>query len=181
MDMVATFIILLSILLLLIGVVILIIKAAKRQKKASGLVCLLLAVVLFAAGMVMMPTSTSNLSPTADYSDTETFAAEFCMAYMNNLKNPYSFTVKYIWANSVGEGKYEVYVKYTAENDLGGTVTDAIGTMGSLDRDALKELSQGGAYVSLHTWGSEPAGKITGKGQELDAEKIQAYIDKNYE
>lgn len=87
---------------------------------------------------------------------------------------------KYIWANDAGDGKHEVYVKFTAENAVGGTITEEIATLGSLDYDDLNELAQGGDYVNVHTWGSEPTGKILGKGQELDADSIQAYIDKNY-
>ena len=175
MENISVALMLLSVLLFLVGIVILIVKAIRRKRKMPAVLTVLLSVALFVLSVAVMPTGSStpsgNGSGTEEdsYSDTEVFAAEFCMAYMNCLKNPYSFTVK-----------YEVYVKFTAENAVGGTITEEIATLGSLDYDDLNELAQGGDYVNVHTWGSEPTGKILGKGQELDADSIQAYIDKNY-
>ena len=184
MENISVALMLLSVLLFLVGIVILIVKAIRRKRKMPAVLTVLLSVALFVLSVAVMPTGSSTPSGKGSeedsYSDTEVFAAEFCMAYMNCLKNPYSFTVKYIWANDAGDGKYEVYVKFTAENAVGGTITEEIATLGSLDYDDLNELAQGGDYVNVHTWGSEPTGKILGKGQELDADSIQAYIDKNY-
>ena len=50
----------------------------------------------------------------------------------------------------------------------------------SFTRDDLKKLAQGGEYLDILLWGSEPTGKITGKGKDLDASKIQEYINANY-
>ena len=175
-----------GIILFFIGVLLLIIKVIKRKKKKVAVLTIIISVVLFFAGVMLTPleetTSTNdNVSNEITYSDTEVFAAEFCMAYMNSLKNPYSFSVKSIWAMDVGDGKYQVYVKYTAQNSFGGDVADQIGTMGDMTKAQLKELASGGEYVSIHTWGSEPSGKIIGKGENLDADKIQMYINEHYE
>jgi len=186
MENVSTALMLLSVLLFLAGIVVLIIMAIKHKRKMPAILTVLLSVALFVFSIAIMPTGTptpsGNGSGTEEgnYSDTEVFASEFCMAYMNCLKKPYSFTVKYIWANDTGDGKYEVYVKFTAENTVGGNIVKEIATLGALDHDDLNELAQGGDYVNIHTWGSEPTGKTLGKGQELDADSIQAYIDKNY-
>ena len=184
MDLVAVCLMLGGMALLPIGIIWLIIALIRRKKKNGPLFTAVISVILFVVGIIIMPAGTSAPVAPADdaarYSDTEIFASEFCMAYMNSLKNPYSFNVKYIWANDVGDGKYEVYVKFTAENSLGGEVADEIATMSSLDSKSLKELAQGGDYVLIHTWNSEPTGKILGKGQDLDASKIQEYINANY-
>lgn len=184
MELVATLLMLGGIVLFLIGVVWLIVSAIKHKKKKPALIALILSIILFVVGIVLMPVDTpttpNSTNNAVSYSDTEIFASEFCMAYMNSLKNPYSFKVKSIWANDVGEGKYEVYVKFTAENGLGGEVADEVATMSSLDSNDLKELAQGGEYVAIHTWNSEPTGKIIGDGEDLDASKIQEYINANY-
>ena len=184
MDWIATFLMLGGMALLPIGIIWLIIALIRHKKKKGPLLTAAIAIVLFAVGIVIMPAgsaeTTAPVEDAAGYSDTEIFASEFCMAYMNSLKNPYSFNVKYIWANDVGDGKYEVYVKFTAENSLGGEVADEIATMSSLDSKGLKELARGGEYVLIHTWNSEPTGKILGEGKDLDASKIQEYINANY-
>lgn len=126
-------------------------------------------------------TSSNDVVSEETYSATEVFAAEFCMAYMNHLKNPYSFTVKSIWAMDNGDGRYAVYVKFTAQNSLGADVADEIGTMTYLTKEQLKELASDGIYVDIYTWGSEPTGKILGDGETLSASKIQTYIDEHYE
>lgn len=184
MDVAAALLMLGGMVLFLVGVVWLIVSALKRKEKKSALISLLLSVIVFVVGIVLMPVDTpaapNSANNAARYSDTEIFAAEFCMAYMNSLKNPYSFKVKSIWANDAGDGKYEVYVKFTAENSLGGEVADEVATMSSLDHSDLKELAQGGEYVAIHTWNSEPTGKIIGDGEDLDASKIQEYINANY-
>lgn len=184
MDLVAVFLMLGGMAIFLIGIVWLIVSGMKHKKKKAALLTVVLSVVLFVVGIVMMPVDAPAYPGAVDhavsYSDTEIFAAEFCMAYMNSLKNPYSFKTKSVWANAVGDGQYELHVKFTAENGLGGEVADEIASMGYLDSADLKELAQGGEYVSIHTWNSEPAGKLIGGGEELDALRIQEYIDKNY-
>lgn len=176
-----------SMILFLIGMILLIIKAVKHKKKKSAVIIIVLSIILFFASVMVMPleetqsAESNNISNETTYSDTEIFAAEFCMAYMNSLKNPYSFDIKSIWAMDVGDGKYQVYVKFTAQNSLGGEVADQIGSMGDMTKAQLKELASGGEYVGIHTWGNEPSGKITGKGENLDADKIQTYINEHYE
>ena len=187
MEMLSLLLMFASIILFIVGVVLLIIKAIKHKKKASALIMIVAALILFVVGVMIMPTgetpSTNGTGVVSEetYSDTEVFAAEFCMAYMNSLKNPYSFSVKSIWAMDNGDGSYQVYVKFTAQNSLGADVADEVGTMGSLTKEHLKELASGGEYVGIHTWGSEPSGKITGDGETLDAAKIQTYINEHYE
>lgn len=184
MDLAATFLILGGMALFLVGIVWLILSIIKHKKKKSALIAVVLSIALFIVGIVIMPVGTPDSTDPAgnavSYSDTEIFASEFCMAYMNSLKNPSSFKVTSIWANDVGDGTYEVYVKFTSENGLGGEVADEIATMSSLDSNDLNELAQGGMYVAIHTWNSEPTGKIIGEGEDLDASKIQEYINTNY-
>lgn len=116
------------------------------------------------------------------YSDAEIFAAEFCMAYMNHLKNPYSFSIKSIQVyDDVDYGGYEVFVKFTAENSMGGTIADEIGTMGTLNKEQLKELASDSMYVDIYTWPAESAYIGMGRGKKLDATKIQQYINENYD
>lgn len=187
MEMLSLLLVLVSVVLFLVGVVLLIVRAIQHKKKTPAMVMIVAALVLFVVSVMIMPageTPSANENGVVSeetYSDTEVFAAEFCMAYMNSLKNPYSFAVKSIWAMDDGNGSYQVYVKFTAQNRLGADVADEVGTMGSLTKEHLKELASGGEYVGIHTWGSEPSGKITGDGEMLDAAKIQTYINEHYE
>ena len=180
MEILSVLLMLLAVLLFIIGIVMLIVKAIKHKKKKPAVLTILLSVVIIIISIIIMPVDTATPNGGSDYTETEVFASEFCMAYMNSLKNPYSFTVKSVWANDKGDGTFEVYVKFTAENSIGGTVTEEIGTMGSLSEADLDKLAEGGEYVSVYTWGSEPSGKIIGEGQDLDASKIQNYINNNY-
>ena len=109
--------------------------------------------------------------------DAELFSAKFCMAYMKYLKNPYSFTVRSIWCYDEGNGQYRIFVKYTAENGYGGTVADQIGTMTYLNNDELNKLSSDSSYLSIYTTDIEPSYK---KGEQLDTNKIQNYINNNF-
>ena len=180
---------------LCVGVVRLIVAAIKHKNKKKELIFLGVAVAVLFAGICMMPSESPEVSsnppvvntPTTGSSDNsntnrdmEVFAAKFCMAYMNSLKNPYSFKVRSIWAYQDKDGRYEVYVKFTAENSLGAEIADEIGTMSSLTESDLDQLAQGGIYVDLYTWGSEPTYIGLGRGVELNAAKIQAYINENY-
>ena len=179
MEILSLLLVFASILLLLVGVILLIVKAVKHKKKAPAVLMIVLALVLFVASVLVMPAGEVAEGGDA-YSDTELFAAEFCMAYMNNLKNPYSFTLKSAWAMDNGDGTYQVFVKFTAENVFGAETAEQIGSMGSLSKADLQKIAQGGDNVSILTWGSEPSGMVTGGGQNLDAAKIQEYINSNY-
>lgn len=178
---------------LLIPVIIIafIIALIKGLKKKFILILIAIAIVTLVLGIIMMPEDSDeelpDSSPTAGniddspaYSNTEIFAAKFCMAYMNHLKNPYSFKIKSIWAYDKGDGNYEVYVKYTAENSLGGEVAEEIGTMSTLNESELTKLANDASYLDVYTWGSEPVDKTLGKGTTLSPTKIQEYINANY-
>ena len=126
MDLFAMLLMIVGLVLFPIGLIWVIVSAIKRRKKKPAFIAIVLSVILFIVGSLIMPSDdysdpegisdgANSVNNANDYSDTEIFASKFCMAYMNSLKNPYSFKVKYIWANDVGDGKYEVYVKFTAE------------------------------------------------------------------
>ena len=70
---------------------------------------------------------THNVAKEITYSKLEIMAADLCMAYMNHLKNPYSFKLRSAWGFSMGTD-YSFEIKYTAENGFGGTVTETIST-----------------------------------------------------
>ena len=109
--------------------------------------------------------------------EAELFSAKFCMVYMKHLKNPYSFTVRSICCYKQVEGQYKIFVKYTAENGYGGTVADQIGTMSYMDDEELNKLSSDSSYLSIYTTDMEPS---YNKGDQLDANKIQNYINNNF-
>lgn len=185
MENISVILMLLAFLLFIVGVVLFIIKAIKHQKKKPAILCVLLAIIMLIVSVVIMPTDMGTTDQVADNGaaalteELETFAAEYCMAYMDSLKNPYSFTVKSAWAHAItsgdNAGKYSVYIKFTAENGLGGTVADEIGAE-VISKEDLKNF-----YPEIHTWGSEPSYKTMGYGQELSAEAVQDYINKNYD
>jgi len=184
MENIAVILMLLSFLLFLIGIILFIVKAVKHKKKLPAILCVLIAIVMFIVSVVIMPTDMGTTDPVADNSaaalteELEAFTAEYCMAYMDNLKNPYSFTVQYAWAQAYTSGdlagKYSVYVKFTAENGLGGTVAEEI----SAEVISWEDLQN--FMPEIHTWPGEPSGVILGEGQELDTTKVQDYINANY-
>ncbi len=159
-------------------------KESFAKEKKSYVICIILSVVLLAAGIILTPTESEVQAPggagngTAFTTELENFVGEYCMAYMDTLKNPYSFKVKYAWAHAIksgaNAGNYSVYIRFTAENNLGGTVTDVIASEVISSADLKNFMPQ------IHTWSSEPSYKTLGNGQELNVNAIQNYIDKNY-
>lgn len=118
-----------------------------------------------------------------DYNDLEIVAAEFCMAYMNHLKNPYSFTVKSIWAYESLTGGYHVYVKYTAQNSFGADVVREITNTVPITDSVLEAIAKKDEILSsLNIYVSEGQSERNDgtNGEWLDADKIQSYIDANY-
>ena len=117
------------------------------------------------------------------YSDLEIFAAKFCMAYMNHLKNPYSFTVKSIWAYASPVGGYDVYVKFTAENSFGGTgvmeITNTIPIYNS-DLESIARTDEILSSLSIYVSEGQNPSNDGINGEWLDASRIQSYIDDNY-
>lgn len=181
-----------------VGIIAFIVDLVKHKSKKNPLIILSLSIICLVVSVALSVTTdtgstSTNVGSTPTYSnnnattqnsntmtDTELFAAKFCMAYMNHLKNPYSFTVHSVWAYNEGGGKYQTFVKFTADNGYGASVADQIGTMGSLSYSDLNQLASSADYVNIYTWGSEPAYKMVGKGENLDANKIQNYINNNY-
>lgn len=182
-----------------LGIIIFLINLIKHKSKKVPLVLVSLSIafIVFSVAWALItepeggypeigvntPTYSNNSVTTQNpnaMTDTEIFAAEFCMAYMNHLKNPYSFTVHSVWGYDEGNGRYQTYVKFTAENGFGASVVDQIGTMSSLNYSELDVLASNSDYVNIYTWGGEPAYKIAGRGEILDADKIQNYINNNY-
>lgn len=182
MEILSVLLMLLAFLLFFIGIIMLIVKAIRHKKKKPAVIIVILSIVMLIASVIIMPTDmgTSNTddTSTALTEELQTFTAEYCMAYMDSLKNPYSFTVKSAWAHAItsgdNAGKYSVYVRFTAENSLGGTVTEEIGA------EVISEADLKNFYPEIHTWGSEPSYKTLGYGQDLDVEAIQEYINQNY-
>lgn len=114
------------------------------------------------------------------YSDLEIIAANFCMAYMNHLKNPYSFSVKSIWAYSSASGGYHVYVKFTAENSFGaGTVTEITNAV-PLDNSIIETIKERNTSLSIYIKEGQNERNDGTRGEWLEARKIQSYIDENY-
>ncbi len=107
-------------------------------------------------------------------SEDEKFVAEWCMAYMKHLKDPYSFELKKAWADNLGNGDYKVFVRFTAANGFGGTITKELASMGTTNRDELKKFDP-----AIHTWGSITDYELK-QGEYLDTAMIQEYIDNNY-
>lgn len=184
---IATISVLLSIPMFLIGIIVLIVKAIRHKDKKIAKNILLLSVICFIVGLVVIgfipedeipkyepDTSTSTSTGAVSTADIETFVAKYCMTYMDYLKNPYSFEVKSAWGYAREDGKFDVWVRFTAENSLGGTKTDVISSTG-IDKSTLANF-----YPEIHIWGDEPANKALGKGQTLNANNIQKYIDNNY-
>ncbi len=193
MEIFATLLMLSGIVLFPVSLIMLIVKAIKHKKKKASVICIILSVVLLFVGIMIMPepseaptqgtggetqNQVSADNGTALTQELENFVGEYCMAYMDSLKNSYSFTVKYAWAHAIesgaNAGSYSVYVKFTAENSVGGTVTDVIAAE-VISKDDLKNF-----MPEIHTWGSEPSYKTLGSGQDLDVTAIQNYINKNY-
>lgn len=127
----------------------------------------------------------NNTADTADdgYSDLEITAAEFCMAYMNHLKNPYSFVVKSIWAYDSPTGGYHVYVKFTAQNSFGADEVKEITNNVPITDSVLESISRTDEVLSsLTIYVSEGQNERNdgSHGEWLDTDRIQSYIDDNY-
>lgn len=182
MENLSVILMLLAMLLFIVSLIILIVRAIRHKKKKTAVIGILLSVVMFIISVIIMPTDMSTDDPTGNTAalieELEIFTAEYCMAYMDYLVNPYSFTVESAWAHAITEGdnagKYSVYVRFTAENGMGGTVAEAIGAE-VIGNEELQNF-----YPEIHTWGSEPAYKTSGYGLVLDAAAVQEYIDQNY-
>lgn len=117
------------------------------------------------------------------YSDLEVVAAEFCMSYMNHLKNPYSFTIKSIWAYDSPTGGYHVYVKFTAQNSFGADEVKEITNNVPITDSVLESISQTDEVLSsLNIYVSEGQNERNdgSHGEWLDTDRIQSYIDENY-
>ena len=116
-----------------------------------------------------------------EYTELEITAAKFCMAFMNHLKNPYSFKVKSIWAYNFPSSGDHVYVKYTAKNSYGGEIASEITNNLPL-RDSVIETIADVDSITSTLYIEEGKNEINdgNKGEWLDADKIQKYIDNNY-
>lgn len=117
------------------------------------------------------------------YSDLEIVAAKFCMAYMNHLKNPYSFNVKSIWAYSSSDGSSHVYVKFTAENSFGAeSVSEITNTIPITDSVIASIADTDSIMSSLSIYITEGQNERNDgtRGEWFEAEKIQTYINDNY-
>lgn len=201
MDYLIFGLIVLALILGPVGIIALIVDLVKHKSKKNPLILLSISIICFVVSVsLLVTTGSGNTSPnggsTPAYannqssnamSDEEVFAAKFCMAYMNLLKNPYSFKVQSIWvydgsSDSVyGNGYYAVYVKYTAENSYGADVADHIATMGCISDTELNMIaSKDATYLSAFTTNDEFTERDLSDFSLLDANKIQNYINNNY-
>lgn len=181
---------LLSIVLFFVAIILFVVKLIKRQKKKPAFVCLLFSIIMMIISFSLalspltgdLDTTDSGVTTTREEVTTtrelEVMTAKYCMTYMDYLKNPYSFKVKYAWAHANTaehkKGTYSVYVKFTAENSYGGTIADTI-SYSAVDDELLKNF-----YPEIHVWTDEPSEKVLGYGQVLDVKAVQDYIDENY-
>lgn len=116
-----------------------------------------------------------------EYTELEITAAKFCMAFMNHLKNPYSFKVKSIWAYNDFLGDDYVYVKYTAKNAYGGEIASEITNDIPLTDSVIETIADVDSITStLYIDEGKNVRNDGNKGEWLDADKIQKYIDNNY-
>ena len=116
-----------------------------------------------------------------EYTELEITAAKFCMAFMNHLKNPYSFKVKSIWAYNDPLGDDHVYVKYTAKNSYGGEIASEITNNIPLTDSVIETIADVDSITSTLSIDEGKNERNDGnKGEWLDADKIQKYIDNNY-
>ena len=184
-----------------VGIIAFIVDLVKHKSKKNPLIILSLSIICLVVSVTLsVTTDTGSTSTNGSYasgysnsqgsnamSDEEVFAARFCMAYMNQLKNPYSFKVRSIWvydgsSDSVyGNGYYAVYVKFTAENSYGADVADHIATMGCISDTELNMIaSKDATYLSAFTTNNEFTERDLNDFNILDANKIQNYINNNY-
>ena len=129
------------------------------------------------------PTYSSDAATTQNsnaMTDADVFAAKFCMAYMKHLKNPYSFQARSIWINDLGYGYYEIFVKYTAQNDFGADVANQVGSSQTLTYSNIDEIASSRTFLDVRTKNEPPATLSSGRGTYLDSNKIQNYINSNY-
>ena len=113
---------------------------------------------------------------TESMSDDEKFVAEFCMACMDFLKNPYSFELKKAWIDMPILKRYEISITYTSENSVGGTVTGSFSTSTPIKSADVAKIDS----ILRDVYLEEFAIDTSSKGEYLDVEKIQNYINENY-
>ena len=155
------------------------------KKTLSLILALIMCLSLCACSGETTKTETTSAATTATtvattsktISTEEKFAAEFCLACMDYLKNPYSFELKKAWINRTASGAYEISVTFTVENQFGGTSTLSLSD--SLIFDDFDD------YIADFDWLDfdllkESAIDSSSEGEYLDTEIIQNYIDKNY-
>lgn len=115
------------------------------------------------------------------YSDMDIIAAKFCMAYMNHLKNPYSFNAKSIWAYKSPTGGYHIQVKFTATNSFGGEIVSEITNNIPITDSVLDTIADTEHITSTLYIEEGQNERNNGKnGEWLDVQKVQKYIYDNY-
>ena len=182
-----------------LGIIIFLINLIKHKSKKVPLVLVSLSIafIVFSVALVFItepeggypeigvntPTYSSDTATTQNsnaMTDADVFAAKFCMAYMKHLKNPYSFQARSIWINDLGYGYYEIFVKYTAQNDFGADVANQVGSSQTLTYSNIDEIASSRTFLDVRTKNEPPATLSSGRGTYLDSNKIQNYINSNY-